>query len=522
MPILALLKKYSMEPTYLHDGDEWMLAEHIPNCDLFFSTIWLQGFVDAFEKHTGRAYKKMLCRYEDYNLWFYYGKKDSDEVGEHLADLIIGTPGFAKEINDNIIKEADKLRAFSETIPQEREELTQLSDEELWSIYSTHHSIHQEYYTWGWIPVCVDMFHGNLTKRMKTYLKEHGVSNDALNEKFVILTQPIKQSLIVIEQEELLAIGIAIEKNKELRDDFVQKNVDDILNILPEDIQVMFQEHTNKYYYTKHLWVSGEYKVRDYVTQIKDIFATGELPSIILKKQTIAGEKAITQRSELLDTLAIDDTWRAIFDGYGEFMVTKMYRRYAQLLAVHHMSPVLKEIAKRKHITEKQVRFATVEDTRKMLLEDNVDEEELLRRAQRCVYYAEKGFSKVYTGAGAAKMEKDLVEKIDETLTELSGETGCLGYGKGPVKIIIRAEDMEKMNQGDVLVSIATDPDIVPAMKKASAIVTEQGGVTSHAAIVSRELGIPCVIGTKIATKIFKDGDIVEVDANMGVVRKLL
>ncbi len=74
---------------------------------------------------------------------------------------------------------------------------------------------------------------------------------------------------------------------------------------------------------------------------------------------------------------------------------------------------------------------------------------------------------------------------------------------------------------GDILLSQATSPDLLPAMKKAAAIVTEQGGITSHAAIVSRELGIPCVIGTKIATKVLKDGDLVEVDANRGIVKKL-
>ena len=58
-------------------------------------------------------------------------------------------------------------------------------------------------------------------------------------------------------------------------------------------------------------------------------------------------------------------------------------------------------------------------------------------------------------------------------------------------------------------------------MKKASAIVTEQGGITSHAAIVSREMNIPCVIGTRIATRVLKDGDTVEVDANKGIVKKL-
>ncbi|MCH7492711.1 phosphoenolpyruvate synthase, partial [Patescibacteria group bacterium] len=97
----------------------------------------------------------------------------------------------------------------------------------------------------------------------------------------------------------------------------------------------------------------------------------------------------------------------------------------------------------------------------------------------------------------------------------------CVGKASGTVKLIIRPTDMLKMKKGDILVSIATDPDIVPAMKKAAAIVTEQGGVTSHAAIVARELNIPCVIGTKIATKVLKDGDRVEVDATKGIVKKL-
>ncbi len=80
---------------------------------------------------------------------------------------------------------------------------------------------------------------------------------------------------------------------------------------------------------------------------------------------------------------------------------------------------------------------------------------------------------------------------------------------------------MSKMDEGDLLVSHMTDPEIVPAMKKAAAIVTDMGGITCHAAIVSRELGIPCVIGTKIATKVLRDGDLAEVDANKGIIRKL-
>ena len=66
-----------------------------------------------------------------------------------------------------------------------------------------------------------------------------------------------------------------------------------------------------------------------------------------------------------------------------------------------------------------------------------------------------------------------------------------------------------------------TTPDFVPAMRRAAAIVTDEGGVTCHAAIIARELKKPCVVGTKHATQIFKDGDMVEVDANAGIVRKV-
>src|SRR6185369_9008788 len=127
----------------------------------------------------------------------------------------------------------------------------------------------------------------------------------------------------------------------------------------------------------------------------------------------------------------------------------------------------------------------------------------------------------VYTGKMEEKIRATVHINIDKNINEFSGQTAQPGFARGMVKIIFRAKDIPKMNKGDILVSIATDPDVVPAMKKAGAIVTEQGGITSHAAIVSRELGIPCVIGTKIATKIFKDGDMVEVDANKGIIKKL-
>jgi len=80
---------------------------------------------------------------------------------------------------------------------------------------------------------------------------------------------------------------------------------------------------------------------------------------------------------------------------------------------------------------------------------------------------------------------------------------------------------MVKFKKGDVLVSPMTEPGYLPIMKQASVFVTDEGSVLCHAAIVARELKKPCIIGTKIATKVLKDGDFVEVDADRGMVRIL-
>jgi len=92
------------------------------------------------------------------------------------------------------------------------------------------------------------------------------------------------------------------------------------------------------------------------------------------------------------------------------------------------------------------------------------------------------------------------------------------GVGSGIVKIVTGLDDINKIEKGDVLVTEMTNPDFVPAMEKAAAIVTNRGGVTSHAAIVSRELGVPAVVGTVNATEVLKDGQMITVDATNGLV----
>lgn len=112
-----------------------------------------------------------------------------------------------------------------------------------------------------------------------------------------------------------------------------------------------------------------------------------------------------------------------------------------------------------------------------------------------------------------------MLPNVEAENKEIKGDIANPGKVRGKAKVILNIEDFHKMNSGDILVTTMTTPDFVILMQKSSAIVTEIGGLLSHAAIVSRELKKPCIIGTKIATKVIKDGDLVEVDADKGTVR---
>lgn len=146
----------------------------------------------------------------------------------------------------------------------------------------------------------------------------------------------------------------------------------------------------------------------------------------------------------------------------------------------------------------------------------------LLKQAGFMVADEEKNL--VITADEFEFMIKPILEvKVNKEMSEVKGISVSTGKGlvKGKVKILLNPHDFDKMQAGDILLAPMTSPEYILALRKAIAVVTDTGGMTCHAAIVSRELGIPCIVGTKIATKIFKDGDLVEVDASKGVVKKL-
>ena len=117
-------------------------------------------------------------------------------------------------------------------------------------------------------------------------------------------------------------------------------------------------------------------------------------------------------------------------------------------------------------------------------------------------------------GKIAGEEVKEEVERVIIT----KGLGASPGMATGEVKIVNDTDELDKIQKGDILVTVMTTPDMVPAMKRANGIITDEGGVTCHAAIVSRELGIPCVVGTGDATKILKENTVVTLDGNKGMI----
>lgn len=179
------------------------------------------------------------------------------------------------------------------------------------------------------------------------------------------------------------------------------------------------------------------------------------------------------------------------------------------------------KIARHYKVPEESIKSLTLKEFLNGLSISKFDPRVLERNRKKIVLYRDKHSERILVGGKAEKFIESTLGKTKIEKTDIMrGQVACLGSVRGTVKVILEPEEI-KTKQKFILVTSMTTPAFVPILKHARAIITDEGGLTCHAAIISRELKIPCVIGTKTATKVLKDGDLVEVDANKGIVRKL-
>ncbi len=202
---------------------------------------------------------------------------------------------------------------------------------------------------------------------------------------------------------------------------------------------------------------------------------------------------------------------------YQKFLYIKDKRDEYRREAFYLGQKLVQYLSKQLGITQQELGYVHPED----LTLSKKEIHELIEKRKQCFIIEMKG--KVITVKQGKQLLNLLIEKTEtKAITEITGIVGNKGYCKGKVHVIKNREDLQRFEPGKILIAITTNPEYIVAMQKACAFVTDEGGITCHAAIVAREMNKPCIVGTKNATKILKTGDIIEVDANNGIIKKLV
>ena len=185
------------------------------------------------------------------------------------------------------------------------------------------------------------------------------------------------------------------------------------------------------------------------------------------------------------------------------------------------MEAIAASIAKKCGYKKEQILSTTADELLKYFAKSNLPDSRILTvRYVKSAILFDRGRYQVYAGKQADKIENILLPHKNANM--IKGSIAYKGIATGLVRLVIDPnKDGSSFKPGEILVTGMTRPEFLPIMKKAAAFITDAGGILSHAAIVARELKKPCVIGTHVATRLLKNGDLVEVDANKGIIRKL-
>ena len=176
-------------------------------------------------------------------------------------------------------------------------------------------------------------------------------------------------------------------------------------------------------------------------------------------------------------------------------------------------------IAKKSGLQEHLADFLTIDEMAGYLSALPLpSKDELTQRSKGFAIFCKGSDVLFFAGAAFTHIQKVL---IGENKTHLTGTIAYKGLARGTARIVFDPSTANEFNEGDILVTGMTRPEFLPLMQKAAAFVTDAGGMLSHAAIVARELKKPCILATEKATKVIREGEEIEVDANKGIVRIL-
>ena len=401
---------------------------------------------------------------------------------------------LAPDLFDQLIKEIQSFETdFDPAITAMPVEYSSYENKDLAKAYEEFCDVEKRISFANWI--LFTTFEEIITKILKTALEERFKNLDKVNKMLSDMSLPEKMIPLDVYNQHIYEIAL---KPKDEQPALIDRCVEKFIHWGMFD--VLYQEATRD----------------SFVSKVKDIGSLDldKLIKEIKHKYIETSEKQKIIREALNDDIYISK----LFNLYSHYANFKDWKNYYREKSSYKLKILLTEIAKRTDYSLEQVSFLTEEETIGILNSNTeLSIEEINKRIKNSAYIFLNKELKII-------VDENTLNKLDEILAhknifEIKGSAGYPGKIQGIARIVLGNDDFEKLLPNEILVTGTTRPDFVPIMERAAGFVTNEGGLLSHAAIVAREMKKPCVIGTKIATQVIKDGDIIEVDANNGVIR---
>jgi pyruvate,water dikinase len=226
------------------------------------------------------------------------------------------------------------------------------------------------------------------------------------------------------------------------------------------------------------------------------------------------------KKLKVLNALGLPQTLKATINVLDTFGWIQDTRKGMVLRLNHFLFQFAKELSRRTGLSKQEILYLIPPEIPEVLLKKHINRKVIKQRVQHCLLlFTPQGYA-LFSGKRAQAARTRLQQNASADVI-WRGLPVYPGLVSGQARIINTAADIKKFRQGEVLLTNNTTPEFVPIITKARAIVTEQGGVTTHAAIISREFRIPCVVGVAGITKTIKTGDNIEVNAMKGIIKKL-
>lgn len=393
------------------------------------------------------------------------------------------------------------------------------SDQELYEILRRGNVIYTEHWAQGMIGQFFEMGDVKLSEILKEKLLPSLTPFGDPEAVFAKLMTPRQPSGIAEEYGAILEVMQGIQSDSARKELYLKaKSIEE----LPAEESERMAGLAERYGWFQYYYAGPAATAKYYFELIKRKLPSVDASSELAEREAAATE-LVAYQEEIEKSLPEDD--RKLVGQLRTFAYYKEARKESQYHINYGLDGWYQEVAKRLSSEPLYARYVLESEYEAMFVNGAalLTNDELKERYRACAYFCLNGKDTLVVGDEALEFKK-LYRKSGEAESldgVLKGSVAYPGFVRGRAMIVNAAGDMEKFKDGDVLISVATNPVLVPAMNRAAAIVTDTGGVTCHAAIVSRELKIPCVVGTKIATKVIRDGDQVEVDANKGIVRRL-